>query len=235
MLGGAARCTLSANGTGLRCCCRMAKHHGGGLGARTRPDFGARGPTCRVLPTTRYASRSPPDQALRAVTPCTLFMMWPANRTRLARKGVLVAALIAPLLAGDCISELYLQQPVPIVSSSPYDCVTTTLANTPGVSDTGHFHHDHGRDHLLFTAQDPETGHRFQGEVTGIGGSYSPAFTMIFTFGGLPGPSKRSLNEALGVGRHLMSALRASCAPAATDLIRCSYHEKQIPTCELSS
>jgi len=155
--------------------------------------------------------------------------------SRLARKGVLVAALMAPLLAGDCISELNLQQPVPIVSSSPYDCITTTLANTPGVSDTAHFHHDHGRDHLLFTAQDPQTGHRFQGEVTGIGGNYSPAFTMIFTWGGLPGPSKRSLNEALGVGRHLMTILKARCAPDAADSIRCSYGGKQIPTCELAT
>lgn len=154
----------------------------------------------------------------------------------LVRKRLLVAALVVPVLAGDCISELYLRQAVPIVSSSPYDCVATTLANAPGITDTGHFHHDHFRqDYLLFTVRSPETGHRFQGEVTGIGGSYSPAFTMIFTFDGLPGPSRRSLNEALGVGRHLMSALRASCAPAATDSIRCSYHEKQIPTCELSS
>src|SRR6185437_12468545 len=154
----------------------------------------------------------------------------------LARKGVLSAALMAPLLAGDCISELYLQQPVPIVSSSPYDCVATILANTRGVSDTGHFHHDHfRRDYLLFTVQNPETGHSFQGEVTGIGGSDSPAFTMIFTFGGLPGPSRRSLNEALGVGRQLMSALRTGCAPAATDSIRCSYGGKQVPTCELAT
>jgi hypothetical protein len=151
------------------------------------------------------------------------------------RQRILGVALVAPLLAGDCISSLYLRQPVPIVTSSSYDCAATTLVRTPGVTDTGHFRHDHGRDYLLFNFRNPETGHLLQGEISGIGGNYSPAFMMTFTWGGVFGASKRSLSEALGVGRHLMTILQARCVPDARDSLRCTYRGNQIPTCKLSS
>ena len=142
-------------------------------------------------------------------------------------KSICGLALVLVSSAASC--GWYLQARSVLTPAPSFDCVTSTLSNSPDIIQMDKPQHSHGNEGVDVELRDSSSEHLW---AVFVRSSHQvPSDTLIFatTWSGRKRPSDAEVQAVAGLAGRILDQIRMHCAPEASKQIACTFNGKTIP------